>query len=216
MGARFSSSSRRRAAPAPAPPRGDLVASMQRSASSVGDAFTEAVASASRSVGAFGLEREIASYESKIRARKRQFGVEAYGPLRAADRQALALAFNAARNDISALQAVIDRKRAALAALRDSATPSRPQPGQGGGDAADALARALDVPHATAAEALRRTNGDRDAAAAMILEQQRQPAPPVEAEVLSWDNPIEATLVEEPRPRRSLSKRISDRMRGRL
>ena len=42
------------------------------------------------------------------------------------------------------------------------------------------------------------------------------PAPPVEAEVLSWDNPIEATLVEEPRPRRSLSKRISDRMRGRL
>ena len=29
-------------------------------------------------------------------------------------------------------------------------------------------------------------------------------------------NPIEATLVEEPRPRRSLSKRISDRMRGRL
>ena len=87
MGARFSSSSRRRAAPAPAPPRGDLVASMQRSASSVGDAFTEAVASASRSVGAFGLEREIASYESKIRARKRQFGVEAYGPLRAADRQ---------------------------------------------------------------------------------------------------------------------------------
>ena len=71
------------------------------------------------------------------------------------------------------------------------------------------------MPHATAAEALRRTNGDRDAAAAMILEQ-RQPAPPVEAEVLSWDNPIEATLVEEPRPRRSLSKRISDRMRGRL
>ena len=186
---------------------------MQRSASSVGDAFTEAVASASRSVGAFGLEREIASYESKIRARKRQFGVEAYRPLRAADRQALALAFNAARNDISALQAVIDRKRAALAALRDSATP---QPARAnGGDAADALARALDVPRATAAEALRRTNGDRDAAAAMILEQ-RQPAPPVEAEVLSWDNPIEATLVEEPRPRRSLSKRISDRMRGRL
>ena len=213
MGARFSS--RRPGRAAPAPPRGDLVASMQRSASSVGDAFTEAVASASRSVGAFGLEREIASYESKIRARKRQFGVEAYGPLRAADRPALALVFNAARNDISALQAVIDRKRAALAALRDSATPSRPQPGQGGGDAADALARALDVPHATAAEALRRTNGDRDAAAAMILEQ-RQPAPPVEAEVLSWDNPIEATLVEEPRPRRSLSKRISDRMRGRL
>ena len=71
------------------------------------------------------------------------------------------------------------------------------------------------MPHATAAEALRRANGDRDAAAAMILEQ-RQPAPPVEAEVLSWDNPIEATLVEEPRPRRSLSKRISDRMRGRL
>ena len=214
MGARFSSSSRRRAAPAPAPPRGDLVASMQRSASSVGDAFTEAVASASRSVGAFGLEREIASYESKIRARKRQFGVEAYGPLRAADRQALALAFNAARNDISALQAVIDRKRAALAALRDSATP---QPARDNGDAADALARALDVPRATAADALRRTNGDRDAAAAMILEQQRrQPAPPVEAEVLSWDNPIEATLVEEPRPRRSLSKRISDRMRGRL
>ena len=195
------------------------MASMQRSASSVGDAFTEAVASASRSVGAFGLEREIASYESKIRARKRQFGVEAYGPLRAADRQALALVFNATRNDISALQAVIDRKRAALAALRDSATPSRPQPGQGGGDAADALARALDVPRATAVEALRRANGDRDAAAAMILEQrseQRQPAPPVEAEVLSWDNPIEATLVEEPRPRRSLSKRISDRMRGRL
>ena len=215
MGARFSSSRRPgRAAPAPAPPRGDLVASMQRSASSVGDAFTEAVASASRSVGAFGLEREIASYESKIRARKRQFGVEAYGPLRAADRQALALVFNAARNDISALQAVIDRKRAALAALRDSATP---QPvTRANGDAADALARALDVPHATAAEALRRTNGDRDAAAAMILEQQRQPAPPVEAEVLSWDNPIEATLVEEPRPRRSLSKRISDRMRGRL
>ena len=214
MGARFSSSSRRRAAPAPAPPRGDLVASMQRSASSVGDAFTEAVASASRSVGAFGLEREIASYESKIRARKRQFGVEAYGPLRAADRQALALVFNAARNDISALQAVIDRKRAALAALRDSATP---QPARANGDAADALARALDVPRATAADALRRTNGDRDAAAAMILEQQRrQPAPPVEAEVLSWDNPIEATLVEEPRPRRSLSKRISDRMRGRL
>ena len=84
MGARFSSSRRPgRAAPAPAPPRGDLVASMQRSASSVGDAFTEAVASASRSVGAFGLEREIASYEGKIRARKRQFGVEAYGPLRA-------------------------------------------------------------------------------------------------------------------------------------
>ena len=109
MGARFSSSRR----PAPAPPRGDLVASMQRSASSVGDAFTEAVASASRSVGAFGLEREIASYESKIRARKRQFGVEAYGPLRAADRQALALVFNAARSDVSALQAVIDRKRAA-------------------------------------------------------------------------------------------------------
>ena len=190
------------------------MASMQRSASSVGDAFTEAVASASRSVGAFGLEREIASYESKIRARKRQFGVEAYGPLRAADRQALALVFNAARNDISALQAVIDRKRAALAALRDSATP---QPARAnGGDAADALARALDVPRATAADALRRTNGDRDAAAAMILEQQRQPAPPVEAEVLSWDNPIEATLVEEPRPRRSLSKRISDRMRGRL
>ena len=72
MGARFSSSRR---APAPAPPRGDLVASMQRSASSVGDAFTEAVASASLSVGAFGLEREIASYESKIRARKRQFCV---------------------------------------------------------------------------------------------------------------------------------------------
>jgi len=211
MGARFSSN-RRRAAPAPAPPRGDLVASMQRSASSVGDAFTEAVASASRSVGAFGLEREIASYESKIRARKRQFGVEAYGPLRAADRQALALAFNAARNDISALQAVIDRKRAALAALRDSATP---QPARDNGDAADALARALDFPRATASDALRRTNGDRDAAAAMILEQ-RQPAPPVEAEVLSWDNPIEATLVEEPRPRRSLSKRISDRMRGRL
>ena len=211
MGARFSSSRRR---PAPAPPRGDLVASMQRSASSVGDAFTEAVASASRSVGAFGLEREIASYESKIRARKRQFGVEAYGPLRAADRQALALAFNAARADVSALQAVIDRKRAALAALRDSATP---QPARDNGDAADALARALDVPRATAADALRRTNGDRDAAAAMILEQQRrQPAPPVEAEVLSWDNPIEATLVEEPRPRRSLSKRISDRMRGRL
>ena len=46
----------------------NLMASMQRSASSVGDAFTEAVASASRSVGAFGLEREIASYESKIRA----------------------------------------------------------------------------------------------------------------------------------------------------
>ena len=216
MGARFSSSRRPgRAAPAPAPPRGDLVASMQRSASSVGDAFTEAVASASRSVGAFGLEREIASYESKIRARKRQFGVEAYGPLRTTDRQALALAFNAARNDISALQAVIDRKRAALAALRDSATP---QPARAnGGDAADALARALDVPRATAADALRRTNGDRDAAAAMILEQQqRQPAPPVEAEVLSWDNPIEATLVEESRPRRSLSKRISDRMRGRL
>ena len=214
MGARFSSSSRRRAAPAPAPPRGDLVASMQRSASSVGDAFTEAVASASRSVGAFGLEREIASYESKIRARKRQFGVEAYGPLRAADRQALALAFNAARADVSALQAVIDRKRAALAALRDSATP---QPARDNGDAADALARALDVPRATAFDALRRTNGDRNAAAAMILEQQRrQPAPPVEAEVLSWDNPIEATLVEEPRPRRSLSKRISDRMRGRL
>ena len=214
MGARFSSSRRPgRAAPAPAPPRGDLVASMQRSASSVGDAFTEAVASASRSVGAFGLEREIASYESKIRARKRQFGVEAYGPLRAADRQALALVFNAARADVSALQAVIDRKRAALAALRDSATP---QPARDNGDAADALARALDVPRATAAEALRRTNGDRDAAAAMILEQQRQPAPPVEAEVLSWDNPIEATLVEEPRPRRSLSKRISDRMRGRL
>ena len=210
MGARFSSN-RRRAAPAPAPPRGDLVASMQRSASSVGDAFTEAVASASRSVGAFGLEREIASYESKIRARKRQFGVEAYGPLRTTDRQALALAFNAARNDISALQAVIDRKRAALAALRDSATPPPER-----SDAADALARALDVPRATAADALRRTNGDRDAAAAMILEQQRQPAPPVEAEVLSWDNPIEATLVEEPRPRRSLSKRISDRMRGRL
>ena len=213
MGARFSSN-RRRAAPAPAPSRGDLVASMQRSASSVGDAFTEAVASASRSVGAFGLEREIASYESKIRARKRQFGVEAYGPLRAADRQALALAFNAARSDVSALQAVIDRKRAALAALRDSATP---QPARDNGDAADALARALDVPRATAADALRRTNGDRNAAAAMILEQQRrQPAPPVEAEVLSWDNPIEATLVEEPRPRRSLSKRISDRMRGRL
>ena len=215
MGARFSSSRRPgRAAPAPAPPRGDLVASMQRSASSVGDAFTEAVASASRSVGAFGLEREIASYESKIRARKRQFGVEAYGPLRAADRQALALVFNAARADVSALQAVIDRKRAALAALRDSATPQPER--SNGGDAADALSRALDVPHATAAEALRRTNGDRDAAAAMILEQQRQPAPPVEAEVLSWDNPIEATLVEEPRPRRSLSKRISDRMRGRL
>ncbi len=211
MGARFSSN-RRRAAPASAAPRGDLVASMQRSASSVGDAFTEAVASASRSVGAFGLEREIASYESKIRARKRQFGVEAYGPLRAADRQALALAFNAARADVSALQAVIDRKRAALAALRDSATP---QPARAnGGDATDALARALDVPRATAAEALRRTNGDRDAAAAMILEQRA--APPVEAEVLSWDNPIEATLVEEPRPRRSLSKRISDRMRGRL
>ena len=190
------------------------MASMQRSASSVGDAFTEAVASASRSVGAFGLEREIASYESKIRARKRQFGVEAYGPLRAADRQALALVFNAARADVSALQAVIDRKRAALAALRDSATP---QPARDNGDAADALARALAVPRATAAEALRRTNGDRDAAAAMILEQQqRQPAPPVAAEVLSWDNPIEATLVEEPRPRRSLSKRISDRMRGRL
>ena len=115
MGARFSSRRPGRAAPAPAPARGDLVASMQRSASSVGDAFTEAVASASRSVGAFGLEREIASYESKIRARKRQFGVEAYGPLRAADCQALALVFNAARNDISALQAVIDRKRAALA-----------------------------------------------------------------------------------------------------
>ena len=97
-----------------------------------------------------------------------------------------------------------------------SATPSRPQPGQGGGDAADALARALDVPHATAAEALRRTNGDRDAAAAMILEQ-RQPAPPVEAEVLSWDNPIEATLVEEPRPAAgSLSRRSPHRMRGRL
>ena len=212
MGARFSS--RRPGRAAPAPPRGDLVASMQRSASSVGDAFTEAVASASRSVGAFGLEREIASYESKIRARKRQFGVEAYGPLRAADRQALALAFNAARTDVSALQAVIDRKRAALAALRDSATP---QPARDNGDAADALARALDVPRATASDALRRTNGDRNAAAAMILEQQRrQPAPPVEAEVLSWDNPIEATLVEEPRPRRSLSKRISDRMRGRL
>ena len=73
------------------------------------------------------------------------------------------------------------------------------------------------MPRATAFDALRRTNGDRNAAAAMILEQQRrQPAPPVEAEVLSWDNPIEATLVEEPRPRRSLSKRISDRMRGRL
>ena len=214
MGARFSSRRPGRAAPAPAPARGDLVASMQRSASSVGDAFTEAVASASRSVGAFGLEREIASYESKIRARKRQFGVEAYGPLRAADCQALALVFNAARNDISALQAVIDRKRAALAALRDSATP---QPARHNGDAADALSRALDVPRATAADALRRTNGDRDAAAAVILEQQqRQPAPPVEAEVLSWDNPIEATLVEEPRPRRSLSKRISDRMRGRL
>ena len=215
MGARFSSSRRPgRPTPAPAPPRGDLVSSMQRSASSVGDAFTEAVASASRSVGAFGLEREIASYESKIRTRKRQFGVEAYGPLRAADRQALALVLNAARNDISALQAVIDRKRAALAALRDSATP---QPARDNGDAADALARALDFPRATASDALRRTNGDRNAAAAMILEQQRrQPAPPVEAEVLSWDNPIEATLVEEPRPRRSLSKRISDRMRGRL
>ena len=110
------------------------MASMQRSASSVGDAFTEAVASASRSVGAFGLEREIASYESKIRARKRQFGVEAYGPLRAADRQALALVFNAVRADVSALQAVIDRKRAALAALRDSATP---QPARDNGDADD-------------------------------------------------------------------------------
>ena len=194
------------------------MSSMQRSASSVGDAFTEAVASASRSVGAFGLEREIASYESKIRARKRQFGVEAYGPLRSADRQALALVFNAARNDISALQAVIDRKRAALAALRDSATATPSQPAQGNSDAADALSRALDVPRATAADALRRANGDRDAAAAMILEQRPpEPAPPaVEAEVLSWDNPIEATLVEEPRPRRSLSKRISDRMRGRL
>ena len=45
MGARFSSSRRR---PAPAPPRGDLVASMQRSASSVGVAFgaCEALAAA--------------------------------------------------------------------------------------------------------------------------------------------------------------------------
>ena len=106
-----------------------------------------------------------------------------------------------------------------LAALRDSATATPSQPAQGNSDAADALSRALDVPRATAADALRRANGDRDAAAAMILEQ-RQPAPPLEAEVLSWDNPIEATLVEEPRPeprprRRSLSKRISDLMRGR-
>ena len=69
------------------------------------------------------------------------------------------------------------------------------------------------MPHAVAAGAMHRANGDRDAAAAMILEERRQP---VEAEVLSWDNPIEATLVEEPRPRQSLSKRISERMRGRL
>jgi hypothetical protein len=197
------------------------MASMQRSMSDAGDAVTEAVASASRSVGAFGLEREIASCESKIRARKKQFGVEAYGPLRSADRQALAFAFNAARADVARLQAMVDRKRAALAALRDSATPA-PQSGTGAaadapqsnnGDAADALARALDVPHAVAAGAMHRANGDRDAAAAMILEERRQP---VEAEVLSWDNPIEATLVEEPRPRQSLSKRISERMRGRL
>ena len=201
---------------------GDLMASMQRSMSDAGDAVTEAVASASRSVVAFGLEREIAAYESKIRARKKQFGVDAYGPLRSADRQALAFAFNAARADVARLQAIVDRKRAALAALRDSATPAS-QPGHGGaaadapqsnnGDAADALARALDVPHAVAAGAMHRANGDRDAAAAMILEERRQP---VEAEVLSWDNPIEATLVEEPRPRQSLSKRISERMRGRL
>jgi hypothetical protein len=189
--------------------------------SDAGDAVTEAVASASRSVGAFGLEREIASCESKIRARKKQFGVEAYGPLRSADRQALAFAFNAARADVARLQAMVDRKRAALAALRDSATPA-PQSGTGAaadapqsnnGDAADALARALDVPHAVAAGAMHRANGDRDAAAAMILEERRQL---VEAEVLSWDNPIEATLVEEPRPRQSLSKRNSERMRGRL
>jgi len=197
------------------------MASMQRSMSDAGDAVTEAVASASRSVGAFGLEREIASCESKIRARKKQFGVEAYGPLRSADRQALAFAFNAARADVARLQAMVDRKRAALAALRDSATPA-PQSGTGAaadapqsnnGDAADALARALDVPHAVAAGAMHRANGDRDAAAAMILEERRQL---VEAEVLSWDNPIEATLVEEPRPRQSLSKRNSERMRGRL
>ena len=105
-----------------------------------------------------------------------------------------------------------------LAALRDSATATPSQPAQGNNDAVDALSRALDVPRATATDALRRANGDRDAAAAMIFEE-RQPAPPVEAEVLSWDNPIEATLVEEPRPEprprwRSLSKRISDLMRG--
>ena len=125
------------------------MASMQRSMSDAGDAVTEAVASASRSVVAFGLEREIAAYESKIRARKKQFGVDAYGPLRSADRQALAFAFNAARADVARLQAIVDRKRAALAALRDSATPAS-QLGHGGaaadapqsnnGDAADALA----------------------------------------------------------------------------
>ena len=62
-------------------------------------------------------------------------------------------------------------------------------------------------------DALRQARGDREAAAAIILDQFEAPEP-VEAEVLSWSDPIEATLVDEPgpaKPKKSLARRISSK-----
>ena len=204
MGARFSSSRRPGPAPAPAPPRGDLMASMQRarrpSATPHGSGRP-----ASRSVGAFGLEREIAATKENSRAQApiRRRGLRT---LRAADRRRAphlmprgptfprckpssigSAAPRAPRFGDATTRTGQRRRRHALARARR------------------ARATAAGAPAARTATATGRGHDPRTA----------QPAPPVEAEVLV-DNPIEATLVEEPRPRRSLSKRISDRMRGRL
>ena len=205
------------------------------------DYVTSAIGAASRAAARAGVAGEILQLEKKIKARKQAFGVKAYAHLESQDRARLAAVFREADEAVRALQVTLDKKRAALAALRAAAEPTAsrssaprvpppPPPSARPGafrratgaegdlklarelsDAADALTRALHVPKADAVDALRRSHGDQQLAASLLLERQQ---PPVQvAQVIAVDAPpVAATLVPdsgEPKQRKSISKRIS-------
>ena len=216
----------------------------------VSDALTSGIGAASRSVARAGLDREINALTAKVKARKEALGMDLFAPLDAADYVQVSTMYAAARRDVEELERAIELKRSAKEALRAAAAPPPPpaaaapppsQPvvartrtAQDAEDAAardralaeelsraaDDLSRALQVQRSDAVDALRRSHGDREAAAALLLD----PAPGIqEAQVLSVEPVhVTATLVPHtpadalpaPPKKKSVTRRLSEALRA--
>ncbi|KAH8046053.1 hypothetical protein JL722_13890 [Aureococcus anophagefferens] len=169
----------------------------------VSDALTSGIGAASRSVARAGLDREINALTAKVKARKEALGMDLFAARRGGLRASLDDVRRGAAGRRGAERAI--EKRSAKEALAAAAPPSPPaaaapppsQPvvartrtardveGAAARDPAlaDELARADDLsrapgPAPDAVDALRRSHGDREAAAALLLDPAGHPGGP--------------------------------------